>query len=389
MEDHSLNEVDQTHIHIEVETNGGIEVDYSNASDYDQQNYHEDHDQYSQPQPPNTAENGPPDQQQPAQPPEYYPQPSPAPPQPVQPQANYHHTRPAVAVHQFPPPEGPQINFMFQNEPNQPRPFTPQSPQPQHLHAHMTQPVQFSPAQYQHTNPMYPNGAHQPQGYPQSPLMKSVHPPPAQINMGPPGGASPQPAYQTAPSPVKFPPQNGGAPGPGAAPGSYPNGLNGPAQGFPMQNQFQAPPVMMVQQVGTGAWNTGLFDCMDDPMNAVVTAFCPCITFGQVAEIVDNGTTSCATSGLLYGLVAFLIGLPCIMSCTYRTKLRSRFGLVETPAPDWVTHFLCECCAICQEYRELQSRGLDPSIGWQGNVARIQQQQVNNMMPPMNQRMMP
>ncbi|KAL4351996.1 hypothetical protein GQ457_06G039030 [Hibiscus cannabinus] len=56
---------------------------------------------------------------------------------------------------------------------------------------------------------------------------------------------------------------------------------------------------------------------------------------------------------------AFCIGMP----CTYRTKLRSKFGLPEAPAPDWVTHFLCEWCALCQEYRELQHRGWDPSLG--------------------------
>ncbi|XP_022754806.1 uncharacterized protein LOC111303062 [Durio zibethinus] len=137
-------------------------------------------------------------------------------------------------------------------------------------------------------------------------------------------------------------------------------------------------------------WKTGLFDCMDDPMNALITVCFPCVTFGQVAEIADEGHTSCATSGLLYGLIAFLIGVPCILSCTYRTKLRNKFGLEESPAPDWVTHCLCDFCALCQEYRELQRRGWDPSIGWHGNLAKrqsMQQQQHLVMMPPINQTM--
>ena len=288
MEDPSLNGVDQTHIHIEVVKNEGIQVDYSNASNYDQQDCHDhDHDdQYSQSQPPNTAENGPQDQQPQTQPPEIVPHPSPAqppaPPQPVQysPQANYQ-TRPTGHVHQFPPQSPqPQVNFLFQNGSDNPGPFPPQSPKSQPFQAQMTQPIQMPPAQYfqqppppqyNQTNPMFQNGAHKPQAYLQ---MRSVHPPPAHSNMGPPAGASPQPAYQTAPSPVKFPPGNGGAGDFGAMPGSYPNGPtvqpNGTAQGIPMQNQYQGQPVMMVQvqqQVGTGAWNTGLFDCMDDPMN--------------------------------------------------------------------------------------------------------------------------
>ncbi|RVX06416.1 Protein plant cadmium resistance 6 [Vitis vinifera] len=151
----------------------------------------------------------------------------------------------------------------------------------------------------------------------------------------------------------------------------------------------QTAPVIMVQSqprvttVGTEAWTTGLFDCMDDPTNALVTCCVPCLTFGQVAEIVDNGHTSCGTSALVYGAIACLIGCPFLISCTYRTKLRSRYGLVESPAPDWVVHCLCDFCALCQEYRELQNRGFDPSIGWHANVARhMQQQQVAMVVPP-------
>ncbi|KAF3789509.1 hypothetical protein EJ110_NYTH18148 [Nymphaea thermarum] len=57
------------------------------------------------------------------------------------------------------------------------------------------------------------------------------------------------------------------------------------------------------------------------------------------------------------------MGVPFILSCTYRTRLRERFNLPEDPFPDLLTHLLCEPCALCQEYRELRYRGLDPSIG--------------------------
>lgn len=72
---------------------------------------------------------------------------------------------------------------------------------------------------------------------------------------------------------------------------------------------------------------------------------------------------ACSTSAIIYGAMAFLIGLPCLLSCTYRTKLRSKYDLVEAPAPDWVTHFFCEWCALCQEYRELRAKGLQPELG--------------------------
>ena len=66
---------------------------------------------------------------------------------------------------------------------------------------------------------------------------------------------------------------------------------------------------------------------------------------------------------MIYGMVAFCIAMPCIVSCSYRSKLRAKYGLIEDPAPDWLTHWLFEWCALCQEYRELNNRGLDPSIG--------------------------
>nr|XP_043614137.1 protein PLANT CADMIUM RESISTANCE 5-like [Erigeron canadensis] len=146
--------------------------------------------------------------------------------------------------------------------------------------------------------------------------------------------------------------------------------------------QQQQPPIMTSQE-----WSTGLFDCFDDPENALVTLCFPCVTFGQIAEIVDSGQTLCATSGVIYGLIAsFSWMLVCIVSCSYRTKLRNRYGLLETPGPDWLVHLFCEHCALCQEYRELKNRHLDPSLGWNGNLSKNQQMTI--MTPPTNQRMM-
>ncbi|XP_027098295.1 protein PLANT CADMIUM RESISTANCE 2 [Coffea arabica] len=120
----------------------------------------------------------------------------------------------------------------------------------------------------------------------------------------------------------------------------------------------------------TGSWSTGLCDCFSDVPNCCMTCWCPCITFGQIAEIVDEGSTSCGASGALYGLLAYFTGCACIYSCFYRTKLRQQYMLPESPCGDCLVHFCCDSCALCQEYRELKNRGFDMSIGWQGNVAK-------------------
>ncbi|CAF2081717.1 unnamed protein product, partial [Brassica napus] len=144
------------------------------------------------------------------------------------------------------------------------------------------------------------------------------------------------------------------------------------------------------QQPTITKWTSELFDCMNDGENALITCFFPFITFGQIAEVIDEeGASSCGTSGMLYGVICCLLGIPCVYSCTFRTKLRSKYGLPDAPAPDWITHCFCEYCAFYQEYLELKNRGLDPAIGWSGNVQRQRMGQQQEMMaPPMGQRMM-
>ncbi|KAK6258504.1 hypothetical protein SCA6_012978 [Theobroma cacao] len=122
-------------------------------------------------------------------------------------------------------------------------------------------------------------------------------------------------------------------------------------------------------------WSTGLCHCCDDPANCLITCLCPCVTFGQIAEIVNKGSISCAASGAVYGLLV-LAGLSCLYSCVYRSRLRGQYDLEEAPCADCLVHFCCETCSLCQEYRELKNRGFDMGIGklarfcWQANMDR-------------------
>ncbi|GKA85454.1 PLAC8 motif-containing protein [Tanacetum coccineum] len=128
-----------------------------------------------------------------------------------------------------------------------------------------------------------------------------------------------------------------------------------------------------------GEWSTGLCDCTKDMSSCCMTCWCPCITFGQIAEVVDKGTTSCGVSGALYSILCLFTGCECIYSFMYRSKLRQQYMLTEQPCNDCLVHCCCEWCALCQEYRELKYRGLEPSLGWQGNLFRQNQGVV---MPP-------
>ncbi|KAK8657613.1 hypothetical protein V6N13_035843 [Hibiscus sabdariffa] len=149
----------------------------------------------------------------------------------------------------------------------------------------------------------------------------------------------PVPPYHTS-SPMAPMPQN--------------QSLGMPVQCLPM-------PSPQINAVHTVPWTTGLFDCMDDPTNgeslSLITAIFPCVTFGQIADVLDNGNTTCATSGIVYAVA------PCVVSRPYRKKLRQRFGLIEAPASDRILHSVLQPCALCQEYRELNNRGINPALG--------------------------
>ncbi|OIT07294.1 PREDICTED: protein PLANT CADMIUM RESISTANCE 2-like [Nicotiana attenuata] len=128
----------------------------------------------------------------------------------------------------------------------------------------------------------------------------------------------------------------------------------------PKVNNFEFRPLL--------PWSTGLFDCCQDVHSCCLTCWCPCITFGRVAEIVDRGSTSCGVSGALYLLVLCVTGCSCLYSCFYRSKLRGQYFLDEIPCTDFCSHCCCETCALCQEYRELKNQGFDMAAGWYGNM---------------------
>ncbi|KAF8693576.1 hypothetical protein HU200_038979 [Digitaria exilis] len=163
-----------------------------------------------------------------------------------------------------------------------------------------------------------------------------------------------------------------------------------PATGFPMSGggggggggYYQAGGAtaafaVQAQQAPVAAWSTGLCDCFDDCGNCNTSFFLPSIL---VAEIVDRGSTSCGTSGALYTLIMLLTGCQCVFSCFYRAKMRSQYGLQESPCADCCVHWCCECCALCQEYRELKKRGFDMKLGWHANMER--QGRTAATMPP-------
>lgn len=72
---------------------------------------------------------------------------------------------------------------------------------------------------------------------------------------------------------------------------------------------------------------------------------------------------ACGVNGALYTLIACTVGCCCCYSCFYRAKMRQQYALKKSPCNDCCVHFWCECCALCQEYRELKINGFNMKIG--------------------------
>ncbi|KAI4975720.1 hypothetical protein ZWY2020_049327 [Hordeum vulgare] len=113
-------------------------------------------------------------------------------------------------------------------------------------------------------------------------------------------------------------------------------------------------------------WSVGLFDCLDDFDICCLTCWCPCVTFGRIAEIADKGSTSCCMSGTLYVCLSLLC-CHWLYSFTKRSAMRSQYNLKEWPFMDWYVHLHYPSCALCQEYRELENRGFNMAKGWKGS----------------------
>ncbi|XAR48348.1 hypothetical protein NMG60_11031151 [Bertholletia excelsa] len=118
-------------------------------------------------------------------------------------------------------------------------------------------------------------------------------------------------------------------------------------------------------------WSSGICACCDDIQSCCIGLLCPCFIFGRNAEFLGSGTLmgSCMTHFILWAVVntvcclltdGVLLGLPvCFVACYacgYRRALRSKYNLQEAPCGDFVTHFFCHLCAVCQEYREIRER---------------------------------
>ncbi|KAF5187971.1 Plant cadmium resistance [Thalictrum thalictroides] len=127
----------------------------------------------------------------------------------------------------------------------------------------------------------------------------------------------------------------------------------------------------------------------DMKSSAIMTAFLPCVTFGQITEILDEVEMTCPLGSFIYLLMMPALCCQWVMGSKYSGKLRKKYNLVEAPYEDWASHVFCPSCSLCQEFR-----GFDPALGkglgWNGILAQQQAQRAQGQAqyPPQNQAML-
>ncbi|XP_076934290.1 protein PLANT CADMIUM RESISTANCE 2-like [Bidens hawaiensis] len=140
-----------------------------------------------------------------------------------------------------------------------------------------------------------------------------------------------------------------------------------PPEGQPTSPSLNATAASIL--IPPSQWSTGLCGCCSDVSTCCLTYWCPCVTFGRSAEIVDMGATTCELQGILYFIMS-ASQFAWVYGWIYRFKMRQRYMLPEEPCNDCLVHCCCHACALCQEYRELKHRGFNMSLGWRGNMER-------------------
>ncbi|WVZ23112.1 hypothetical protein V8G54_001656 [Vigna mungo] len=103
-------------------------------------------------------------------------------------------------------------------------------------------------------------------------------------------------------------------------------------------------------------WHTDLLACCSEPCLCIKTCFCPCGTLSDIASVATNRPISSAE--VCNELMAYSLILSCCCyTCCIRSKLRKMLNIRGGYVDDFLSHLMCCCCALVQEWREVEIRG--------------------------------
>ncbi|KAL1569773.1 Ca(2+)-dependent cysteine protease [Salvia divinorum] len=103
-----------------------------------------------------------------------------------------------------------------------------------------------------------------------------------------------------------------------------------------------------------GEWHSDLLGCCSEPLLCMKTLFFPCGTLSRIASVAANRHISAAET--CNDLMAYSLILSCCCySCCIRRKLRKILNIKGGLVDDFLSHLVCCCCALVQEWREVEA----------------------------------
>ena len=101
-------------------------------------------------------------------------------------------------------------------------------------------------------------------------------------------------------------------------------------------------------------WDTSLFSCFQDFNVCLISCFCfPCQLAYQKAAVNNQPCE-------VQACVSFLI-CPCCLGALIRSDIREKYGFTGSFCVDFLVLCSCTICAISQQTRQLDIRGLKPA----------------------------
>ncbi|CAA0812436.1 Protein MID1-COMPLEMENTING ACTIVITY 1 [Striga hermonthica] len=108
--------------------------------------------------------------------------------------------------------------------------------------------------------------------------------------------------------------------------------------------------------LGQDEWHADLLGCCSEPYLCIKTFFCPCDTLSKIASVATGKEISPAQT--CNDIMAYSLVLSCCCyTCCLRGKLRRTLNIKGGWFDDFLSHLMCCCCALIQEWREVEIRG--------------------------------
>ncbi|CAM8934694.1 unnamed protein product [Rhodiola kirilowii] len=105
-------------------------------------------------------------------------------------------------------------------------------------------------------------------------------------------------------------------------------------------------------------WHSDLLGCCAEPYLCFSTLFWPCGTLSKIATVATQRHMSSAEA--CNELLAYSLILSCCCyTCCIRGKLRKMLNIEGGLLDDFLSHLMCCCCALVQEWREVKMRGIE------------------------------